>query len=145
MKYVFNIALAIAAIAFTSSIALAADKPKPLSDIPPAPSKVGTPSIASTGNDTTTPIELSNPATAIDNAISSPQKNAAEAAGQVRDMEPAAAADPAIEQAQETYKKPATKTKKAASKHHKKSHKATKTKKSAHKTKAKTHSGTNKH
>ena len=48
---------------------------KPLHEITPFPTKPSVVSIASTANEATTPIELSSPEAAIDNAIKTPQKN----------------------------------------------------------------------
>ncbi len=75
MKYLFNFILSVLALAFISPVANAGDKFKPLQDITPFPTEASKLSIASTANEATTPVELSNPEDAIDNAIKAPQKN----------------------------------------------------------------------
>ncbi len=134
MKDLIKILLAFLAICLSSSIANAGDRPKPLNEISTEPTKLTNSSPLSSQNDTTTPVELSNPAKAIDNAISSPQKdsyssNSVDIGQNSAEPENAGAMD--NNKTATEYNKPAHKTKKHSSKHHKKSKKSKKTKKSA--------------
>jgi len=140
MKYLIKILLAFAAITFTSSIASAGDKPKPLNEVSPHATKLSESTIMSTQNDTTTPVELSNPAKAIDNAISAPQKDPT--TGNSIDIGQAAPepaeAENAVNKATTEYNKPVHKAKKHSSKRSKKAQKASKSKKTKTTTKSRT-------
>ncbi len=105
MKQLFNILLA---LILTSSVAIAGDKPTPKRDLPPEPTKTTSATTVSTPNETTTPIELTKPEDAIDNAISAPLKSKPEDAKDVSTSEPASNDQAA------TTKKPAYKSKKSS-------------------------------
>lgn len=74
MKYFFNITLVLFSLVLMTQTSVAGDKPKPLRDLPPSPTKTSVTSVVSTVNDATIPIELISPEKAIDQAIHSPRK-----------------------------------------------------------------------
>lgn len=78
LRFNSGIMFAILALTSISYLAIAGDRPKKLRDISPFPSRVSNPSIASTGNEVVTPIELPRPENVIDKAMSTPSKAVAE-------------------------------------------------------------------
>ncbi len=118
MKNIINIMLAIIAITFTSSVAVAGDRAKAARDISPKATSSTYASTETTPNAETTPVELSKPEIAIDKAISAPKNT--EINEVVTDPYGAEPIKPAVEEKKaEVQKKPAHKAKKK-SKHRKK-------------------------
>lgn len=145
MKYLFNIILSLLVLAFTSYVATAGDKFKPLRDIPPFATEPSRLSIASTANEATTPVELSNPEDAIDNAIKTPQKNIVKDVSEEHADEAVAVEKQAVEYKKPVAdKKPTTRKAKNRVKNQKKHHANTKNTKAKANVKNKKSSGSSK-